>query len=71
MKINSPAYKLPKSRNANEIGFAIKATVSNRRLTGIIALWLKRGCSVSSLTNPDTPLTFNVVENNQQEHTDS
>ena len=55
IKINSPAYKLPNKRSANEIGLAIKPTNSSNRLKGINAGWLK-GCNVSSLINPLGPL---------------
>src|SRR3990167_8834180 len=51
IKMSSPAYKLPKSRNASEMGLAIKPTNSNNRLNGINTGWLK-GCKVSSLTKP-------------------
>ena len=35
MKINSPAYKLPNKRSANENGLATKAIVSSNKLHGI------------------------------------
>ena len=35
IKINSPAYILPKRRKAREIGFANKVTVSRIKFTGI------------------------------------
>ena len=55
ININSPAYRLPNNRNANEIGFAIKLTDSRRKLNGIKNLLLK-GCKVNSFTNDFTPL---------------
>lgn len=35
ININSPAYKLPKSRNAKEMGLAISPTNSNNKLNGM------------------------------------
>jgi hypothetical protein len=35
MKINSPAYKLPNKRSANENGLDTKAIVSSNKLHGI------------------------------------
>ena len=36
IKINSPAYKLPKSRKANDTGFANNPTLSKTKLNGIM-----------------------------------
>lgn len=49
MKINSPAYKLPNRRNANEIGLATKVTVSRLTHPRWTALWklLRLGDKVS------------------------
>lgn len=50
MKINSPAYKLPNNRSANETGFAKYSTKFNKILNGIKNT-LSNGCNNNSLPN--------------------
>ena len=62
MKINSPAYMLPKSRRANETGRARNVTNSRIKLTGInnafaTGLLGLNGLSANSPTKPLIPFS--------------
>ena len=62
MKINSPAYMLPNSRSANEIGRAIKVTSSSKIFTGISKAFSNgllglNGLSANSAPKPTSPFS--------------
>ena len=67
IKIISPAYMLPNSRNANDTGLAINDTNSRKKLTGInrtliTGFFDSNGCNVNSAVKPPIPLFLMVME---------